>query len=557
MKYFNIKYLILLIVIPLAFSCSTKEVIYDTLTKDNSLNTQSDIVSFANAVYTGLNTDIFRAFSYPIWQRADDIYSTSAGFRGYGTKTDDATTANTINAWNGWFKNLNRANYLLDHIDATSADSAYKVRVKGEMYFLRAFCNFYLVRMWRNIPLKLHASALNANLFDTAQSVDQIYQQIFVDLQNANKVLLKRTAQPSAEFGRATKGAAQGFLAKAHLTYGNYLDLKGSGGASQQYQLAKDWCDSVISSGQYNLISSFKDLIDVTKEPAAYQEVLFGVQFTRDPVAQSLGSSFAANSTPGSMPNVGGNGTFKTGYGNFRVQPWFYQTYTSGDYVNDYRGQALMLTNWINTSNRKQVTFPYVRVGSEVITTESNPSSAPYLFRYTDPLAVEASSSENDYFTLRYADILLTKAEAENELNGPTTTAYTCFNQIRARARNADGITPRTTPLDLSGVTDKDSFRLKIADERAIEFLGEFARWFDLVRMKSPTGTTMMEYQLNVVIPRFPKGMPVYDATKRVWNGGRTDSASVPPFQSKFLIFPIPFSELSSNPNMSQNWEYK
>jgi len=414
-----------------------------------------------------------------------------------------------------------------------------------------------MVRLWRNIPLKLHASELNANLFDTAQSVDQIYQQIFIDLQNANKVLLTRTAQPSAEFGRATKGAAQGFLAKAHITYGNYLDLKGSGGASQQYQLAKDWCDSVINSGQYSLISNIKDLIDVTKESAAYQEVLFGVQFTRDPIAQALGSSFAANSTPGSMPNVGGNGPSKTGYSNFRLQPWFYQTYTSGDYVNDYRGQALMLTNWINTSNRKQVTFPYVRVGSESIITESNPSSAPYLFRYTDPLAVEASSSENDYFTLRYADILLTKAEAENELNGPTATAYSCFNQIRARARNADGITPRTTPLDLSGVTDKDSFRLKIADERAIEFLGEFSRWFDLVRMKSPTGTTMMEYQLNVVIPRFPKGMPVYDATKRVWNGGRTDSASVPPFQSKFLIFPIPFSELSSNPNMSQNWEYK
>ena len=61
MKRFNTKYLILFLVFPLAFSCSTKEVIYDTLTKDNALNTQSDVVSFVNAVYTGLNTDVFRS----------------------------------------------------------------------------------------------------------------------------------------------------------------------------------------------------------------------------------------------------------------------------------------------------------------------------------------------------------------------------------------------------------------------------------------------------------------------------------------------------------------
>lgn len=536
-------------------SCTTKEVIVDTLTQENALKTQVDIVSYVNAVYTGLNTDVFRNNAYPIWLRADNIFSQSAAWKVYSTKMDDATASLTLSAWNGWFRNINRANYLLDNIDATNADSAYKARIKGEMYFLRAFCNFYLVRLWRNIPLKLHASSLNGNLFDTAQSVDQIYKQIFVDLENANKVLLTRTKQPSVEFGRATKGAAQGFLAKAHLTYGNYLDLKGSGNASQQYQLASDWCDSVIKSNQYILISNIKDLIDVNKEAAAYQEVLFGIQFTRDAVAQALGSSFAANSTPGSLANVGGNGVNKTGYSNLRLQPWFYQTYTSGDYLNDYRGQALMLTNWININNRKEVTFPYVKVGSETISTQGNPSS-PYLFRYVDPLSVEASSSENDYFTLRYADILLTRAEAENELNGPAN-AYTYFNQVRARARNADGVTPRKTPLDLSGISNKDSFRLKIADERAIEFLGEFSRWFDLVRMKSPTGTTMMEYQLNVVIPRFPQGVPVYDANNRVWNGGRTDSASVPPFQPKFLIFPIPFLELNANPNMTQNWEYK
>lgn len=559
MKYCLTKGFIFVTVLCFAVvSCSTKEVLYDSLTRENSLKTQSDIVAFVNAIYTGLNVDVFRGNYAQMWLRADDIYATSAGDRVYSNKQDDATTAKTINAWNGWFRNLNRANFLLDNMDNTTADSAFKARVKGEMLFIRGFCNFYMVRLWRGIPLKVRSSSINDQLFDTAKSVDQIYQQIFLDFETANKLLLTKNAQPAAEFGRATKGAAQGFLAKAHLTYANYLDLNGGGDAQLHFQLAENWCDSVINSGQYSLVSNFKDLIDVQKEAAAYsREVIFGVQFTRDAVGQAFGSSFASNATPGSMPNVGGNLGNRTGFGNLRLQPWFCQTYSSGDYQNDYRSEALMLTNWINTSNRKQATFPYVRVGNESVTFESNPSSAPYLFRYSDPISVEASSCENDYFALRYADILLTKAEAENELNGPTTVAYNYFNLIRARARNADGVTTRTTPKDLSGVSDRDSFRLKIADERAIEFLGEFARWFDLVRMKSPTGTTMMEYQLNVVIPKFPKGLPVYDATRRIWGGGRTDSASVPLFQPKHLIFPIPFSEISSNPNIKQNWEYR
>ena len=168
---------------------------------------------------------------------------------------------------------------------------------------------------------------------------------------------------------------------------------------------------------------------------------------------------------------------------------------------------------------------------------------------------MDASNHENDLFIIRLAEVFLIRAEAENELNGPAG-AYTSFNMLRARARKANG-TARLVPANLATGLTKDQFRKKIFDERGLEFIGECKRWFDLVRMKNPSGTgTMYQHQFQTFLPTIAPGIPVYNTTTRRWGGGKTERSSIVPYNSKFLLFPIPQIERDLNAKLTQNGGY-
>ncbi len=542
-------------------ACSVEQDIFDTLTTENSLKNQGNITTFVNGAYarfSGFNG--FKTSYMTYFYSADDLNTRpgAAYASRYSSKTQDAFSTEVSNFWSTLYQTINSTNFLIENIDPVKADSLYKRRVKGEMYFLRGFSYFYLVRMWGGVPLKTKPTNLDDDLKLPRSSVDQIYTQIFADFEEANKRLLRRTSLPSAEFGHATKGAAQAFLSKAYLTYGNYLDLNGKGSESAKYyQLAKNYADSVITSGQYSLIPSYKDLWDVDKEAATYQEVIFGIQFTRDAQlanSSGVGSEHGLMNLPNNMNNVGGRGTTKTGEGNLRIQPWFAERYSTGDYLNDYRFDVSVLTTFANNSNpsRTVVCFPKVRTST---TSNELTETQPYLFKYVDGKALDSRNAENDMPIMRLSEVFLIKAEAENELNGPTAIAYAEFNKLRARARNANGV-QRTTPANLTAGLTKDEFRQKIVDERALEFVGEGLRWFDLVRMKGPNGKTLYEYQFGTFLPTLRAGLPTFTTATNTWAGGRTDNTSIVPYNAKLLLWPIPFNELSANPNITQNPGY-
>jgi len=547
----------LLLIVFVLSGCSLEEKILDTLTPENSISKQADVTAFLNGTYATLQTDgAFRANYAIFWSTADDInIRPSVGTNlQYSIKTHDASTPATSGFWNTMYATINRCNFLLEKMEPLNINAAYKARVKGELYFLRAFSYFYLVRLFGDVPLRLKSTALTDDLTLERTSSDKIFEQIFTDLKAASASLLTRTALPAAEFGHATKGAAQAMLAKAYLTYASYQSLKGTA-ATANYALASVYADSVISSNQYRLIPSYNDLWDVAKERDAYQEVIFGISFTRDAQLGTLGSQFAGFFMPISMPNVAGSGTTKVGIANYVVQPWFYDKYSTGDFLNDYRVERSMLTTWTNTANRKVITYPLLRA-----TTTSNElfeasTVQPYIYKYVDGAGLANSNQENDLFIIRLADVYLIKAEAENEVNGPTPAAYAAFNMLRARARNANGTT-RTTPANLAAGLTRDEFRMKVFDERALELFAEGHRWFDLVRMKAPNGKSMMEYQFGTFLPTLKAGLPVYNNAARRWDGGVTESASISPFNPRLLLLPIPQSEVLANAKMTQNPGY-
>ena len=550
-------YFIILSILFIASGCSMEEKILDTLTPSNSLSKQSDVTAYLNGTYANLQSnDGFKANYAIFWSTADDINVRPGVATNimYSTKTHDATTPATNAFWNTMYATINRCNFLLDKIEPLNIDVAYKKRVKGELYFIRAFSYFYLVRLFGEVPVRVKSTNLNEELTTSASSIDEIYKLIFSDFKLASETLLTQTALPAAEFSHATKGAAQGMLAKALLTYASHKKLNGQDG-TEFYKNSKIYADSVISSNQYKLIPNFNDLFDVAKERAAYQEVIFGIPFTRDAQLGTLGSQFAGFFMPTTMPNVAGQGTTKTGIENYVVQPWFFDKYSKGDYLNDYRIERSILTSFVNTSNRLTLTYP--RLKSVINGTEVYQSTTiqPFINKYVDGAGITNSNQENDLFILRLADVYLIKAEAENEINGPTADAYTAFNMVRARARNANGVN-RTTPANLTTGLTKDQFRQKIIDERAVELFAEGHRWFDLVRLQAPDGKSMMEYQFSTFLPTLKGGLPTYIASSNTWGGGVTENTSLPKFTERLLLLPIPQNEIITNPKMKQNKGY-
>jgi hypothetical protein len=93
----------------------------------------------------------------------------------------------------------------------------------------------------------------------------------------------------------------------------------------------------------------------------------------------------------------------------------------------------------------------------------------------------EARYSDHNYPAYRYAEVLLTAAEALNEVSGPTDEAIGYVNRIRERARNWAG-TMTNFPADVQAGISKDNFRALVLDERRLELSFEFKRWFDIQR---------------------------------------------------------------------------
>ena len=147
--------------------------------------------------------------------------------------------------------------------------------------------------------------------------------------------------------------------------------------------------------------------------------------------------------------------------------------------------------------------------------------------KYIDKTATtrDAGAFSGNFVVLRLADVYLMKAEALNEISGPTVEAYEMINAIRERARNRDGVNPSATPADLEDLT-KETFRDAVLEERVLELGFEGHRWFDLVRTKRLVQT------IKAIHPEYPVA-------------------------DKHLLFPIPANEILLNPKIKQNPEWR
>ncbi|KIC02179.1 carbohydrate-binding protein SusD [Flavobacterium sp. JRM] len=443
------KIITLLLSVGLFISCTELEVTPTSfVTEDNYFKTQDDAVASVNAVYASLSLDpgeqsLFGRNLYFLTDMATDyaaagVSATNPQVRALSSLTHDATSDRVQVAWRQIYAGINRANVSIDNVPRVSGSEVVKTRLINEAKFIRALLYFQAVRLWGGVPIVLHEpkSIDLENLKANRATVDQVYAQIITDLKDAEGL---PTTYPANDAGRATSGAAKAILAKVYLT-------------------RKDWPNAILKTKEvinggygYALFENFADVFNKTKKNG--KEHIFSVQFEPNQAGNgSSGSTF--------------QGTSFTGF--TATEPadiisdvtLFYDTYTAGDTRRDVSYAKQLL----NPATGTLYTFP-----------------KPIFKKYLDltNLATPGNVAIN-FPIIRYADILLTLAEATNEQSGPTTEAYEALNQVRRRAYGKPINTPDPT-IDLSGLTPA-TFRAAIQEERKKEFVQEGQRWYDLVR---------------------------------------------------------------------------
>src|SRR6187401_35679 len=409
--------------------------------------------------------------------------------------------------WLEMYSGISTVNGLIDGLSESPLTGKKRDNILGEAYFVRGAYYFNAVRMWGGVPLRLHM-VTDQDVNMARSPVDEIYEQIIKDLEQAKTLMPEPTAQVK---GRPNKYAAYSLLAKVYLT------LAGNDQASPYWQKAFDEALQVYNSNAYRLVRPFKDLWDVSKENSV--ESIFEIQYT------TTGGS-ANGLTQSWMPT---SSSYILGAGSplARVR---LQKMTFDDHRNTYPGDPRINASYIHTtflskSGSVQQVYPSP--------TATAANGYPYLLKYTDPAWV-ANGSNTNFIYLRYADVLLLLAEIENELHGPTG-AYKYINEVMNRARDANGNNiieaTETSPADWSSMT-QSTFRDRIMLERRIELVGEVHEFYDTRRRGE--AYLLKYYQQH-------NSHPLFNATNDFLFP--TDAASV----KRNLLLPIPAEEFNYN----------
>ena len=204
------------------------------------------------------------------------------------------------------------------------------------------------------------------------------------------------------------------------------------------------------------------------------------------------------------------------------------------------------------------VVIDYVRTDGKTVTSypSLSPSSynvyLPYpgIQKYKDPNGLDNNSHANNYIYLRYAEILLIYAEAENALNGPTGNAISALNQVLERARNSgsSGLPADVSTADFAG---QESFRDRVLTERLAELMGEFHTWYDARRYGEEYFRLVCENHNRRLDQAKDQG--IFVASSDFYFG--TDAFTI----QRNMLLPIPESEINTNEAISfddQNYGY-
>ena len=433
---FNITILILLSAAFLLGSCEKsllRPVPESVLTTANAYNTAKDMDLAVLGIYNSLQSRVpkdFELMEVPSGNVWVQYFATAPGIDEISTLTVSPQNDKLNSFWKTTYNGIFRANLVLANIDKpTDYATSKKEQLTGEAKFLRAWFYFDLVRIFGGVPAVTTVITANESRNTGRASEQDIYALIVADLKDAIAGL---PAPSSADWGRASKGAAVALLAKVYV----YL---------KDWNNAKTYLDELFSGEfSYSLLTNYADLFKVATEKNS--EAIFSVAYAAGTNGQSLTYDLA--------PIGGGYNVVNNG--NRVIRPsWDLRKAFEED---DSRFPVTIAEDW----------YPFAyKQGDPAI-------FYPYINKWLVPS--DPASSGLDIPVLRLADLILLNAETLYNLNKPDL-ALAAINKVRERAfGNA------SHDYELSDIATEEIFYDKLLLERRLELAVENDRWFDLVR---------------------------------------------------------------------------
>jgi tetratricopeptide (TPR) repeat protein len=477
---------------------------------DSFWKTEQDAVEGVNAAYGSLLTDGTYMRSTPLLLdlKGDDTRSNSPWGSMYNVGRFNSNVSDAaIYGWayETYYQGIYRANQVLTNVPAISmTDAALKNRILGEALFLRGLYLFHAVNMFKNVPLPTEIAA-----FYPQKTEAEGWAQVIADFKAAAELL--PVSHPDANNkGRATKGAALGYLGKAYLF-------------TKDFPNAKIAFKQVIDLGVYSLVSNYRDNFTDTNENNS--ESLFEVQFSRSAGGVDLGWGGAPASGWGKT-SARAITYGPRAFGWTDVQPTFtlFNEFQEEKTVTNTVDPRLDATMFYNKPGGMQLygqnfaTFYAGNAGdlNDLFCRKYQNSDGNYANEF------DWRSGINERL-LRYADVLLMYAECLNE-TGDTPGAYTYIQMVRSRVGLPNLATAKPGMNQLQ-------MREQIGHERFLEFPLEGHRFDDIRRWGW-----------------------LQDPVKLAWLKSR--DVEFNSYAAGREFFPIPQLEMDNNPGTIQNSGY-
>ncbi len=550
--------------------------------------------AFVNDMYRGLGHGLYEIMLASMTDESHFIhnYNTESVVKSIITSSDRGAIDDGRFAhfnWGPTYSRIRQTNIFLSKIDATTFDDAVKQRMKGEVFFLRAYFYHNLMRMYGGVPIITKVYGLN----EAYQAARNTFQETvaFIVANADSAAALLPLSYSGADVGRATKGAALALKARVRLYAASELYNMNPCGQSENcyaspqdrtalWRAAKDAAKAVMDLGIYSL---FRPSPANAQEAAKNYGDLFLQTMSEEVI---LSRFFLSTRDDGYNPGLhnGPNG-FHTWGGNTPIQnlvddyrmadgskfDWNNPVEAGAPYANrdprfyasiaydgapwrprpdDVKGldpvgiiQTFRQLSIRNDSGRVTDVVPGLDTRDSPVENWNGAYSGYYIRKFVDPsINAQFIKEQVPWIFFRYAEVLLNYAEASIELN-ELTDAVNVLNQIRVRA----GMPPFSAALGQAAL--RDEYR----NERRVEMAFEEQRFFDVRRwMIAPVPLSKVAGGINI----FLDGTSRTDRT--TWHNYRyaVDTVQVRAWNDKMYFMPIRFDELNRNGLLKQNPGY-
>ncbi len=500
--------------------------------KSNFPVTDADYTALLGTMYSNLSSN----YGIPYWRMQelstdeaiiparDGNYDDGGQYRQLHYHTWTFDHPNVMTVWQWGFSGINTCNRLITLVNASPSADAIKAANIAQIRAMRALYYFFMMDLYGNLPI---ITTFPVATPPATQSRNNVFQFIESELKAALPLLPAKTNSSitnTLQYGRPTKGMVFALLAKLYLNAGVYT-------GTPRYPDVVTMADSVQKNTNYSLDAKYRDIflpnngpqINETIFAVPYDQQIPGNQFTRFGFFYYLSAAYGLNATLSiamsttpefynrfNIPNdfrtktwLVGLQYYPDGNGGFTNQPAYYTTTPPFVQIN-ITPQLVLIPG------------KPMDIGNTLASQSEGIRSIKY---YPDPTIIQSTRQNgNDMPVLRLADVYLMKAEAElrgaptTVANGELQTPLVLVNKIRSRAG-----AQLASSVDLQG----------LLDERGRELAWEGWRRNDLIRF----GQFETEYPLPNDVLTMNK-----DVNKR--------------------LFPVPSTELKTNPNLVQNPGY-